>query len=262
MNLHTIEKVYEEHIKRQLTKYLLENDIIHDSHHGGMANRSTNTVKALIDWHINSGYERDKTSVIISTDLSSCFDTVDHCILVRKMHYYGIRNKELDLFISYLKDRMQYVECDTFRSEVMIMPDCSVVQGGKLSCLLYTIYTNEVPSLYKVMKDDHLMMELTGKINMIKDGVTHNIYCYMDNSKSCIVFKDASKLQEYIDNFFEVLKEYHNLSKLKLNEDKCMLLILLQPKHQHKYKEVKLEDKEKKHYCKIELSNSNPMLPH
>ena len=125
------------------------------------------------------------------------------------------------------------------------MPDCGVVQGGKLSCLLYTIYTNEVPALHKIMNDDDLMMELTGRVNNIKTGVEHNTYNCMDDSNNCIIFKEANNIQEYIDNFLEVLKEYHNLSRLRLNEDKTVLLITSKPKHHEKFKDVIISDEDK-----------------
>ena len=33
-------------------------------------------------------------------------------------------------------------------------PDCSVVQGGKLSGTQYTLYTNEIPLLHTLMTTD------------------------------------------------------------------------------------------------------------
>ena len=87
----------------------------------------------MIDWNINKGYKEDKTSMILSTDLSSAYNCVDHCILLRKMQYYGIRGKELEFFKSYLKGRSQYVELDTKKSHNLILPPCGVVQGSKLS---------------------------------------------------------------------------------------------------------------------------------
>ena len=63
-------------------------------------------------------------------------------------------NMESEIFRSYLTNRQQFVQIDTFNSSIINVPDCSVVQGGKMSGLLYSIYTNEVTQLHKLMKND------------------------------------------------------------------------------------------------------------
>ena len=61
------------------------------------------------------------------------------------MDYYKISGRANEFFKSYLKDRVQYVQVDTAKSKVKVAPPCSIIQGSKLSSLLYTIYTNEIP---------------------------------------------------------------------------------------------------------------------
>ena len=96
---------------------------------------------------------------MVSTDLSSAFDTVNHRILIKKLEYYRIKGRILKLLESYLSRRYQYTEVDNIQSKIEVSPACSVIQGSKLSGLLYLIYTNEVGKLQQLMKDKKWMEE-------------------------------------------------------------------------------------------------------
>ena len=71
--------------------------------------------------------EISKTAVLFCTDQSAAYDTVDHEILLRKLQHYGLRCKIHNIIKSYLSDRSQFIELDTFKSNVRTAPNCSVV---------------------------------------------------------------------------------------------------------------------------------------
>ena len=81
-NLHTLEKIYEEHIKRHVLLYLKENNIIDEAHHGGQNLHSTQTAKAMIDIISEDNIQDNKITAIVSTNLSAAYDTINHEILI------------------------------------------------------------------------------------------------------------------------------------------------------------------------------------
>ena len=62
-------------------------------------------------------------------DLSKAFDTLDHNILLGKLHYYGIHGKALKLCTSYLLNRELFIEITKIKSDTLRM-DSGVPQGS------------------------------------------------------------------------------------------------------------------------------------
>ena len=62
-------------------------------------------------------------------DLKKAFDTVDHIILLSKLHYYGIRDLANNWFSSYLSSRKQFVSINGFNARTQSL-GYGVTQGS------------------------------------------------------------------------------------------------------------------------------------
>ena len=102
-----ISKVFEKEVFQQLYHYLKVNSILSKSQSGFRPLHST--VSALIqmcdDWSDNM--DKGKLTGVFFLDIRKAFDLVDHSILLQEVQFYGVADRELMWFKSYLTARQQ-----------------------------------------------------------------------------------------------------------------------------------------------------------
>ena len=221
--------------------FLELHNVINQDHHGSRKDHSTTTALAAINNSINIHYQNGNLISIIQTDLSAAFDMVDHSILLEKLRHYGIDGNENLLIKSILSNRTQYVEIDGFISDTTTSINCSVLQGSKLSSILYVLYCNEIPLLHKLVGSQIMAPLIGNTLPFNISNISHHITQYVDDSTNVIASKDPKDLQLYIKTYFKVLEEYYNLNKLSINADKSKLLIITKPNLRNITSQIKLQ---------------------
>ena len=76
------------------------NHLILDIHHGSRKLDSTTALATIYD-HTYYEYYENGHRVLIQTDLSAAFDTVDHNILIDKLYIHGFKNSCYNLLKSF-----------------------------------------------------------------------------------------------------------------------------------------------------------------
>ena len=84
--------------------------------------------------------------VLILLDLSAAFHTIDHTLLLQRLHELRIRYAALDWFRSYLSQRRQSIVINGTRSSYRNLSS-GVTQGSVLGPILFTMYATPLGAI-------------------------------------------------------------------------------------------------------------------
>lgn len=196
-------KIFEKVVKEQLTEYLEDNNLLNQSQFGFRKNMGTkNAISALVD-SVSGALDGSERPVGMFYDLSKAFDCVNHGILIDKLRKYGIADKEINWFMSYLDSRKQRIILSKlgsdFRSDWSDMC-CGVPQGSILGPCLFILYVND-----------------------INTATNTNLFQYADDTALICKGHDG-ELNNSILKETEYIKNWFSANGLSLNTSKTQII--------------------------------------
>jgi len=169
---------------------------------------STETALLRIQNDILTAMDKGKVTALTLLDLSAAFDTIDHAILLNRLHkWFGISGLALDWLSSYLSDRTQQIKLDDTLSPRNHIP-FGVPQGSVLGPLLFTMYTTPLSTVIH------------------GHSISHHLYA--DDSQLYISFSsgDSAGQLNSLKSCLDSVLQWMLSNKLKLNPGKTEFLLI------------------------------------
>ena len=198
-------RIFEKIMYNRLKQFFDKYDVLYKSQYGFRKKHSTQHALLDIVSQVQLNMDRGLFSCGIFIDLKKAFDTVDHSILLGKLHHYGIRGVIHDWFSSYLTDRTQVTQIGHNNSD-KVNTLCGVPQGSVLGPLLFLIYINDIYN-----SSDKL-----------------SFYLFADDKNLLYADKNLKSLEAVVDTELAKIYNWLTANKLSLNLKKSNFVIFHQ----------------------------------
>lgn len=141
-----LSKVFEKLLNVQIRNYIHNNQLLSDFQSGFRPKHSCLTALQKVSEDLRMNIDKRYVSCLVLLDHSKAFDTVDHEILLLKLKsFFNFSSHAHDLMSSYLCSRSQSVFIKGVSSKPLPVTR-GVPQGSILGPLMYSLYSNDLPS--------------------------------------------------------------------------------------------------------------------
>ena len=146
-NLCFIAKILEKLVLSQVSSYLNSHNLYNTCQSAYRPGHSTETALLKVVNDLFLSLNKGNISVLALLDFSSAFDTIDHPILVHRLHtYFRFTDAVLQWFSSYLTDRTHYVSLSNHCSAFTPVHS-GVPQGSVLCPMLFSMYIQPLSAI-------------------------------------------------------------------------------------------------------------------
>ena len=208
--LSVFSKIFERLMYNRILNFINRHKLFNKFQFGFRNNHLTFMALIILIENLVNALDNGKCAVGIFLDFQKAFDTVNHSILLDKLHCYGIRGIANQWFLSYLSNRQQSVVYNGYESELKVI-NCGVPQGSILGPLLFLLYINDLTNV------SSFLMPI-----LFADDT--NLFCTGTDLKEIIrlVNEEISKIYDWV-----------NANKLPLNIDKTNFMLFTPKNFSH-----------------------------
>ena len=195
-----VSKIFERNMYTQINEYM--NNHLSSYLCGFRKDYSTQYCLAIMlnRWH--KALDKNQNAGALLTDLSKAFDCINHDLLIAKLEAYGFDHNSLMYINSYLTGRKQRTKVNnSFSTWADIIT--GVPQGSILGPLLFNIYINDI---------FYFITEI-------------NVANYADDNTPYAINESIENIINILESNSSTLIKWFNDNYLKMNTDKCHLLI-------------------------------------